>query len=222
MLKSAKNVLATTVALTSCMLVSLDASAQSIGLGTAATPAQIAGWSIGVRPDGQGLRPGKGTAAQGEVIFQERCATCHGEFGEGKDRWPVLAGGHGTLTADRPEKTIGSFWPSASTLFDYIKRAMPYGNAQSLTDDELYSVVAYILNLNEVIKDPKFELNETTFATIKMPNTDGFYDDDREVSEKHFWNRKVCMTKCGPELKVTSRAMVLDVTPDEKKGPKVD
>lgn len=222
MLKSAKNVLATTVALTSCMLVSLDASAQSIGLGTAATPAQIAGWSIGVRPDGQGLRPGKGTAAQGEVIFQERCATCHGEFGEGKDRWPVLAGGHGTLTADRPEKTIGSYWPSASTLFDYIKRAMPYGNAQSLTDDELYSVVAYILNLNEVIKDPKFELNETTFATIKMPNTDGFYDDDREVSEKHFWNRKVCMTKCGPELKVTSRAMVLDVTPDEKKGPKVD
>lgn len=222
MLKSAKNVLATTVALTSCMLVSLDASAQRIGLGTAATPAQIAGWSIGVRPDGQGLRPGKGTAAQGEVIFQERCATCHGEFGEGKDRWPVLAGGHGTLTADRPEKTIGSFWPSASTLFDYIKRAMPYGNAQSLTDDELYSVVAYILNLNEVIKDPKFELNETTFATIKMPNTDGFYDDDREVSEKHFWNRKVCMTKCGPELKVTSRAMVLDVTPDEKKGPKVD
>ena len=117
---------------------------------------------------------------------------------------------------------IGSYWPSASTLFDYIKRAMPYGNAQSLTDDELYSVVAYILNLNEVIKDPKFELNETTFATIKMPNTDGFYDDDREVSEKHFWNRKVCMTKCGPELKVTSRAMVLDVTPDEKKGPKVD
>lgn len=222
MLKSAKNVLATTVALTSCMLVSLDASAQSIGLGTAATPAQIAGWSIGVRPDGQGLRPGKGTAAQGEVIFQERCATCHGEFGEGKDRWPVLAGGHGTLTADRPEKTIGSYWPSASTLFDYIKRAMPYGNAQSLTDDELYSVVAYILNLNEVIKDPKFELNETTFATIKMPNTDGFYDDDREVSEKHFWNRTVCMTKCGPELKVTSRAMVLDVTPDEKKGPKVD
>ena len=222
MLKLAKNVLATTIALTSCMLVSLDASAQSIGLGTAATPAQIAGWSIGVRPDGQGLRPGKGTAAQGEVIFQERCATCHGEFGEGKDRWPVLAGGHGTLTADRPEKTIGSFWPSASTLFDYIKRAMPYGNAQSLTDDELYSVVAYILNLNEVIKDPKFELNETTFATIKMPNTDGFYDDDREVSEKHFWNRKVCMTKCGPELKVTSRAMVLDVTPDEKKGPKVD
>ncbi len=222
MLKSAKNILATTVALTSCVLISLDASAQSIGLGTAATPAQIAGWSIGVRPDGQGLRPGKGTAAQGEVLFQERCATCHGEFGEGKDRWPVLAGGHGTLTADRPEKTIGSFWPSASTLFDYIKRAMPYGNAQSLTDDELYSVVAYILNLNEVIKDPKFELNEKTFATIKMPNTDGFYDDDREVSEKHFWNRKVCMTKCGPELKVTSRAMVLDVTPDTKKGPKVD
>ena len=221
MLKSVK-VLAALAAIAAGAFGSMGASAQSIGLGTPATPEQIAGWNIGVRPDGQGLRPGKGTAEKGEVIFQERCATCHGEFGEGKDRWPVLAGGHGTLTADRPEKTIGSFWPSASTLFDYIKRAMPYGNAQSLTDDELYSVVAYILNLNEVIKDPKFELNEKTYATIKMPNADGFYDDDREVTEKHFWNRKVCMSKCGPEVRVTSRAMVLDVTPDAKKGPKVD
>lgn len=222
MLKSAKNLAAALAVIAGCALLPIEASAQKIGLGTAATPEQIAGWNIGVRPDGQGLRPGKGTAAAGEAIFQERCSACHGEFGEGKDRWPVLSGGHGTLTADRPEKTIGSFWPSASTLFDYIKRAMPYGNAQSLTDDELYSVVAYILNLNEVIKDPKFELNAKTFSSIKMPNQDGFYDDDREVSEKHFWNRKVCMANCGAELKVTSRAATLDVTPDTKSGPKVD
>ena len=221
MLNSAKK-LAAAIGVAVCVLGTSGAYAQTIGLGTPATAEQIAGWSIGVRPDGQGLRPGKGTAEQGEVIFQERCAACHGEFGEGRDRWPVLAGGHGTLTADRPEKTIGSFWPSASTLFDYIKRAMPYGNAQSLTEDELYAVVAYILNLNEVIKDPKFELNEKTYATIKMPNADGFYDDDRDTTEKHFWNRKVCMSKCGPEVKVTSRAMTLDVTPDSKKGPKVD
>ena len=221
MLKLAKQ-FAVAVAFAIVVTGSSGAFAGSLGLGTPATPEQIAGWSIGVRPDGQGLRPGKGTAEQGEAIFQERCAMCHGEFGEGKDRWPVLAGGHGTLKADRPEKTIGSFWPSASTLFDYIKRAMPYGNAQSLSDDELYSVVAYILNLNEVIKDPKFELNEKTYATIKMPNADGFYDDDREVTEKHFWNPKVCMTNCGPEVKVTGRASVLDVTPDAKKGPKVD
>ncbi|MEQ1698263.1 MAG: cytochrome c [Hyphomicrobiaceae bacterium] len=221
MLKSAKNFVAA-LAVIGSVLVPLEASAQKMGLGTVATPEQIAGWSIGVRPDGLGLRPGKGSAEQGEAIFQERCAACHGEFGEGKDRWPVLSGGHGTLTADRPEKTIGSFWPSASTLFDYIKRAMPYGNAQSLTNDELYSVVAYILNLNEVIKDPKFELNEKTFASIKMPNADGFYDDDRDVTEKHFWNRKACMANCGPQLKVTNRASVLDVTPDTKSGPRVD
>lgn len=197
-------------------------TAAKLGIGAAATPEEIAGWNIDVRPDGQGLPPGKGTPAEGEIIFQERCATCHGEFGEGRDRWPVLAGGHGTLKADRPEKTIGSFWPSVSTVFDYVRRAMPYGNAQSLTDDELYAVVAYVLSLNDVIKDANFELNATTYSTIKLPNADGFYDDDRETVEKHFWNRNVCMTNCGDARKVTGRAMILDVTPDKKDGPKVD
>lgn len=198
------------------------AAPAKLGLGTPATPEQIAGWDIDVRPDGLGLPQGKGTAAQGEAIFQERCATCHGEFGEGKDRWPVLAGGHGSLTADRPEKTIGSFWPSVSTIFDYVRRAMPYGNAQSLSDDELYAVVAYILHMNDIIKDQSFELSAKSYASVKLPNAEGFYDDDRDQVEKHFWNRKVCMINCAPERKVTARAMVLDVTPDKKDGPKVD
>jgi cytochrome c len=193
-----------------------------LGIGTLATPEQIAGWDIDVRPDGQGLPPGKGTAKQGEEIFIERCSSCHGDFGEGRDRWPVLAGGQGSLKAERPEKTIGSFWPSVSTVFDYVRRAMPYGNAQSLTNDELYAVVAYILHMNDVIKDPEFVLDAKTYGTIKLPNADGFYDDDREATEKHFWNRKVCMSNCGPEMKVTGRAMVLDVTPDKKDGPRVD
>ena len=109
-----------------------------MGLGREATQEEIAAWDIDVRPDGQGLPQGKGTAQQGEDIFQERCATCHGEFGEGRDRWPVLAGGLGTLKNDRPNKTVGSFWPYASTIMDYVRRAMPFGHAQSLTADELY------------------------------------------------------------------------------------
>ncbi|MDX2259188.1 MAG: cytochrome c [Hyphomicrobiaceae bacterium] len=199
------------------------AGAGKLGIGTPATAEQIAGWDIDVRPDGQGLPPnGKGTVAQGEAIFQERCAVCHGEFGEGIDRWPVLAGGHGSLKAERPEKTIGSFWPSVSTVFDYVKRAMPYGNAQSLTDDELYAVVAYILNLNDIVKDPNFELSAKTYASIRLPNADGFYDDDRETVEKAFWKKNVCMSNCGPERKVMEHARILDVTPDAKSEEKVD
>ncbi len=198
------------------------AGATKLGIGQEAKPEEIKAWDIDVRPDGQGLPPGKGTVAQGEPIFQEQCASCHGEFGEGKDRWPVLAGGHGSLTHDRPEKTVGSFWPDASTVFDYVKRAMPFGNAQSLTDDQVYAVTAYILNLNDIIKDTSFELNQSNLASIKMPNKGGFYDDDRETAEKHFWSVKPCMKECKAEAKVLNRARVLDVTPDAKTGPRVD
>jgi cytochrome c len=220
MSKSAKSRVAAGLAIVFCALAAHPAIGQKLLIGTPATPEQIAGWDIDVRPDGQGLPPGKGTAAQGEAVFQERCATCHGEFGEGRDRWPVLAGGHGSLKADRPEKTIGSFWPETSTVFDYVRRAMPYGNAQSVSNDELYALVAYILSLNDVIKDQNFVLDQKSFTTLKLPNAGGFYDDDRETAEKHFWNRKVCMADCGPAVKVTSRAMVLDVTPTKKDGAK--
>lgn len=195
---------------------------QKLGLGAPASPEQIKGWDIDVRPDGHGLPAGSGTAAKGEEIFQTQCAACHGEFGEGKDRWPTLAGGQGTLNHDRPEKTIGSFWPYASTVFDYVKRAMPFGNAQSLTDDEIYAVTAYLLQLNDVIKDPNFELNARTIMQVKMPNAEGFYPDDRESAEKHFWNRKPCMKDCKTGTQVLNRARSLDVTPDGKSGPKVD
>lgn len=198
------------------------AHAGKLGLGREAKPEEIKAWDIDVRPDGQGLPPGKGTVKQGEELFQAQCASCHGEFGEGKDRWPVLAGGLGSLTHDRPDKTVGSFWPDASTVFDYIKRAMPFGNAQSLTDDQIYALTAYILSLNDVIKDQSFELSQSNFTSIKMPNKDGFYDDDRETTEKHFWNRKPCMKDCKADPKVLGRAQVLDVTPDSKTGPRVD
>ena len=198
------------------------ASAQKLGMGREALSEEITGWDVDVRPDGKGLPPGQGTAAQGEDIFQSQCASCHGEFGEGRDRWPVLAGGIGTLKHDRPEKTIGSYWPYASTVFDYIKRAMPFGNAQSLSNDELYAVTAYVLHLNDIIPDLKFELSRATLPAIKMPNAGQFYDDDREVAEKQFWKRKPCMENCKKETVVLNRAQTLAVTPDIKTGPKVD
>lgn len=193
-----------------------------LGLGRPALPEEIKAWDIDVRPDGQGLPPGKGTVKQGDEIFQTQCAACHGEFGEGAGRWPVLAGGQGTLKADRPEKTIGSFWPDLSTVFDYVHRAMPYGNANSLSPDETYALTAYLLYLNDLVKDEDFELSNKNFTSVTLPNAKGFYDDDRKTTEKAFWNKEPCMTNCKAEVKITGRAAVLDVTPDDKSAPKVD
>ena len=194
-----------------------------LGLGRPALPEEIKAWDTDVRPDGAGLPVGKGTAKQGDEIFQAQCASCHGEFGQGVGRWPVLAGGAGTLKADRPDKTVGSFWPDLSTVFDYIQRAMPYGSARSLSNDEIYALTAYILTMNDIIKDENFELNEKNFTSIKMPNAAAFYDDDRETAEKQFWNKEPCMKDCRPASpKVIGRAMSVDVTPDSKAGPKVD
>jgi mono/diheme cytochrome c family protein len=197
-------------------------ASQKLGLGRPALLEEIKAWDTDVRPDGQGLPEGKGTAKQGDEIFQAQCAGCHGEFGQGVGRWPVLAGGEGTLKADRPDKTVGSFWPDLSTVFDYIKRAMPFGNAQSLSNDEVYALTAYILAMNDIIKDENFELNETNFTSIKMPNALAFYDDDRETAEKQFWNKEPCMKDCRGAPKVIGRAISVDVTPDSKVGPKVD
>jgi cytochrome c len=199
------------------------AQPKPLGLGRAALPEEVKAWDIDVMPDGRGLPVGRGTAKDGEQIYITQCAACHGEFGEGVGRWPVLSGGIGSLKNDRPEKTIGSFWPYPSTMFDYIYRAMPFGNAQSLKPDEVYAISAYILHMNDVIKDPEFEVNERNFAQIRLPNAGGFYADDRETSERAFWNRQVCMSDCRKdEPKVTGRAAVLDVTPDSASRPRVE
>jgi len=199
------------------------AAARRLGIGRAATPEEIAGWDIAIRPDGKGLPPGKGTVKQGEALYMERCAACHGEFGESAGRWPILSGGAGTLASHDPVKSIGSYWPYASTLMDYIFRAMPYGNAQSLKPDELYAVTAYVLYLNDVITDQNFELNLRNFAAIRLGNEANFFDDDRETAEKHFWQKTPCMRNCAPgAAKIIGRARALDVTPDSGKGPKVE
>lgn len=204
------------------LLLAPLAQAAPLGVGRAPTEAELAAWDIDVRPDGKGLPAGRGTARQGEPIYQERCASCHGEFGEGVNRWPELAGGAGSLTGDRPLRTIGSYWPYVSTVFDFVRHAMPFGDAQSLKADELYAVTAYLLALNDVLTDEDFELNARTLATIRLPNEGGFFDDDREVAEAAFWKRAVCMTACAAEVRITGRAAVLDVTPDGKSAPKLE
>jgi len=192
-----------------------------VGLGRPALPEELKAWDIAVRPDGKGAPVGKGSVKQGEDLFLAQCAPCHGEFGEAVGRWPVLVGGRGSLKHDNPEKTIGSYWPDASTVFDYIKRAMPFGNARSLSDDEVYAITAFLLQMNEVVKDD-FVLSNETIGKVKMPNVGGFFDDDRTTSEKHFW-KEPCMKNCkSGEVKVTNRARVIDVTPDSKTGPKVE
>jgi len=148
------------------------------GIGQAATKEQIAGWDIDVRPDGQGLPEGEGTVEDGELLYEDKCASCHGTFGEGEGRWPKLAGGVGTLSQERPDKTVGSYWPYASTLWDYIRRAMPFPAPQSLTVDEVYAITAYVLNLNDLVDDD-FVLSRNNFSTIEMPNKEGFFVDDR-------------------------------------------
>jgi S-disulfanyl-L-cysteine oxidoreductase SoxD len=195
---------------------------RKIGLGREAHPEEVKAWDIDVRPDGQGLPAGKGSVKDGEELYQAQCAACHGEFGESAGRWPMLAGGRGSLKNEGPEKTVGSFWPYASTTFDYIKRAMPYGNARSLSDDEVYAITAYVLFLNDVVKED-FTLSKENFQTVKLPNEANFYDDDRTKTERHFWKKEPCMKNCAlTPAKVANRARMLDVTPEEGKGPKVE
>ena len=192
------------------------AEAGKYKLGRAALPEEIAAWNIDVRPDGQGLPKGKGKVSDGEIIYNEQCAACHGDFGEGKDRWPVLVGGKDTLTSDDPVKTVGSYWPYTSTIFDYIRRAMPFGNAQSLTADETYALTAYLLYMNEIVEDEKFVLSDKNFAKVRLPNEKNFTKDVRPdtalVSQK-----APCMKNCKTDVKVVGRARVLDVTPDADK-----
>ena len=149
--------------------------AYAFDFGRPASSDEIKLWDIDVRPEGKGLPDGSGTVAHGKEVFAENCAACHGDNGQGgiKDR---LAGGQGTLASDMPVKTVGSFWPYATTLFDYIHRAMPYPTPGSLSNDETYAVAAYILNLNDLLP-PGGKLDRESLLKIKMPNRDGFTPD---------------------------------------------
>jgi cytochrome c len=159
-------------ALALAILASAAFPALAYDFGRPATPEEIKLWDIDVRPDGKGLPPGSGSVVSGKAVFDENCAACHGPGGQNgiKDR---LVGGQGTLASEHPIKTVGSFWPYATTLFDYIHRAMPYQAPGSLSDDDTYSVVAYILSLNGILPTDA-RLDQETLHQVKMPNRDGF------------------------------------------------
>jgi cytochrome c len=156
------------------LLVAASATAaETPHFGQAISPADLAPWDISVGPDGAGLPPGRGTPKEGEAVFAAKCQACHGEKGAGKPN-DVLVGGFGTIASDKPAvKTVGSYWPYAVTLFDYVRRAMPYQDTKSLTNDELYAVAAYILNLNGVVGADDV-IDAATLPKVKMPNRDGF------------------------------------------------
>jgi cytochrome c len=207
------------LALASALIaLSGPAWAEPLGLGRAALPEEIAAWDMTVLPDGKGLPEGSGDVLTGEEVFGEYCAACHGEFAEGLDSWPVLAGGDGTLTDPRPVKTVGSYWPYLSTAFDYVHRSMPFGSAQTLTVDDTYAITAFLLYSNGLVEDD-FTLTQENFATITLPNADGFYPDDRAESEYPLFSAEPCMENCrtaAPE--VTKRAVDLGVTPKDPDG----
>jgi S-disulfanyl-L-cysteine oxidoreductase SoxD len=149
------------------------ALAESPNLGRVATPEEIASWDISIAPDGAGLPPGGGTSEQGEAVYAAKCLACHGENGAGKPN-DALAGGRGTLVGDQaPVKTVGSFWPYATTIFDYVRRAMPLNDSKSLTNDETYAIVAYLLQINGIIGRGE-QIDASTLPAIRMPNRDGF------------------------------------------------
>ena len=148
------------------------------GLGRTATAADFANHDYLVGPKGTGLPKGRGTAREGRAIYAQSCAACHGLGGEGSNDYPPLVGGQGSLKSDKPLPTVGSYWPYATTVWDYINRAMPYQNPGTLKPDEVYALTAYLLTLNGIVSENS-ELNERTLPAVKMPNRDGFVPDPR-------------------------------------------
>ncbi|MDA5094537.1 c-type cytochrome [Aliiroseovarius sp. KMU-50] len=208
MSKFPKLLIATAVA----SLTAAPVMAEKLGLGRQATEAEIAAWNLDVFPDGSNLPDGQGDVLTGEEVFAEHCAACHGDFAEGAGNWPKLAGGVDTLADEDPLKTVGSYWPYLSTSFDYVRRSMPFGGAQTMSNDDVYAIVAYILYSNDLV-DEDFTLSKETFMSVEMPNSDGFIVDGREETEYGaFTNR--CMEGCKPEVVKITKNVVFPGDPN--------
>jgi len=156
----------------SILAPSMALAADDFGIGRTATASEIAGWDIDVSPKGEGLPPGRGDVAEGKAVFADKCASCHGDLGQGKpmDR---LVGGQGTIGGAKPVKTVGSYWPYATTLYDFVHRAMPFNAPQSLSPDEVYAVCAYVLFLNHIVPEDAV-LDANSLPVIEMPNRKSF------------------------------------------------
>jgi S-disulfanyl-L-cysteine oxidoreductase SoxD len=153
------------------------AQSPTFGVGRAPRPDELKTIDIEVLPDGRGLLPGSGTAAAGKAIYTSRCETCHGPTGK-EGPQDILAGGQGSLATSKPQKTVGSYWPYATTLWDYIHRAMPFEHPGTMTVDEVYAATAYVLFLNGIVAE-RDVLDQATLPQVKMPNRDGFTADPR-------------------------------------------
>jgi cytochrome c len=161
-------------------LLAIVVCATAFGQGRPASEAEIKAADLTVLPSGAGLPKGHGDAIHGRVIYEQKCQECHGLKGEGQPgKYPALAGGKGSLTSLKPLKTVGSYWPYATTLFDYVRRAMPYDHPRSLGTDDVYSVAAYVLFMNGIVTETQ-DLNESTLPQVKMPNRNGFIADPRQ------------------------------------------
>jgi cytochrome c2 len=191
----------------------LPAFADSLGIGRLALPEEIAAWDIAVMPDGRGLPEGRGNVLDGEDYWIDQCAVCHGDFAEGAGAWPAIVGGRGSLQDERPVKTVESYWPYLSTVWDYINRSMPFGAAQTLETDEVYAITAYILYSAGLVDDD-FELSNENFTEIRLPNEGGFFLDDRAEAEFPSFAQEPCMTDCRAPVAISARATDIDVTPE--------
>ena len=173
-----------TLALAAALAVglSLANAADAPRFGQPIAPGDLAPWDISIAPDGVGLPPGSGTPTQGATVYAERgCALCHGEKGAGGPSGPLVGGGPLNSTDRDPVKLIGNYWPYATTIFDFTRRAMPWPQPKTLTDNEVYALTAYILALNKIIREDDV-MNAETLPKVKMPNRDGFIS---KYPEKH-------------------------------------
>ena len=183
-----RNIRAKIIAATAfCLPLAMALIAQTnySGIGRTPSSAEIKQWDITVLPDGTGLPTGNGTPAQGEAIYRAKCAACHGTKGEGNAALgPALVGGVGSLATPKPLKTIGSYWPYATTVWDYIHRSMPYDSPGTLTADQTYAVTAYLLYRNGIVAHDQ-AMNQDTLPKVRMPNRDGFIPDNRPDAGKN-------------------------------------
>jgi len=187
-----------------CAPIASASAAQQYGFGQAATAADIAGWDIDVRPDGTGLPAGRGSVADGQTLYDLKCANCHGTFGE-SNSFATIAGGVGTLASDQPVRTTGSKLNYATTLWDYINRAMPFEAPKTLTADQVYALTAYVLNLSDILPADAV-LDQYSLPLVKMPNRDG-------MTTAHGFMRRdgkpdtrnvACMKNCAAEVRLIS------------------
>lgn len=180
------------------------AASPKYGFGKPATAQEIAGWDIDVRPDGTGLPPGRGSALEGQAIYDEKCASCHGTFGE-SNAYLLIAGGIGTLGTDQPVRSTGSKLAYATTLWDYINRAMPFNAPQTLTPNEVYALTAYVLNLNDVLPLDAV-LDRDSLPKVQLPNRDGFTTDHGFMTRngKPDTRNTACMHDCVREVRLSS------------------